>query len=123
MRTASAPAAIRLTPDRTQLDATGEDLSYILVEALDDKGTLCPLADNEIAFTVEGPARLAAAGNGDPMSLAVFTDSTHPLFFGRALLIVRSDFGKSGTVKVTATSEGLKAATVELQVSASSTGR
>jgi beta-galactosidase len=118
MRTAGAPVAIRLTPDRKQLSATGEDLSYILVEALDDKGTLCPLADNEIAFTVEGPARLAAAGNGDPMSLAVFTDSTHPLFFGRAVLIVRSDFGKSGPVKVTASSEGLKPATVELQVSA-----
>jgi beta-galactosidase len=118
MRTAGAPAAIRLTPDRTQLAASGEDLSYILVEALDDKGVVCPLADNEIAFTVDGPARLAAVGNGDPMSLAVFTDSTHPLFFGRAVLIVRSDFGETGPVKVTASSEGLKPATVELQVSA-----
>ena len=33
MRTAEAPAAIRLTPDRKELAATGEDLCYILVEA------------------------------------------------------------------------------------------
>ncbi|RPJ21140.1 MAG: DUF4982 domain-containing protein, partial [Planctomycetaceae bacterium] len=31
MRTAGAPAAIRLTPDRKELAATGEDLCYILV--------------------------------------------------------------------------------------------
>lgn len=115
MRTASAPAAIRLTPDRTQLAATGEDLSYILVEALDEKGTVCPLADNKIAFTVEGPARIAAVGNGDPMSLDIFTDNTHPLFFGRAMLILRTDLA-SGLVKVTAASDGLKPTTIELQV-------
>ncbi len=116
MRTAGAPASIRLTPDRTQLSDTGEDLSYILVEALDDKGTVCPLADNKIAFTIEGPATIAAVGNGDPMSLDVFTDSEHPLFHGKAMLIVRSLYGQSGTVKVTAASEGLKAATTELKV-------
>ena len=57
MRTAGAPAALRLTPDRKELAATGEDLCYILVEALDDKGTLCPLADNLVRFKVDGPGR------------------------------------------------------------------
>ncbi len=122
MSTASAPASIRLTPDRTQLDATGEDLSYILVEALDDKGTVCPLADNRITFSLQGPARIAAVGNGDPMSLDIFTDNTHPLFFGRAVLIVRTDFDKAGLVTVTAAADGLKSATVNLQISPVSLG-
>ena len=33
MRTAGEPAAIRLTPDRTTLSASGDDLCYVLVEA------------------------------------------------------------------------------------------
>ncbi len=63
MRTAGKPAAIRLTPDRGYLAATGEDLCYILVEALDDKGTLCPLANNSVRFEVEGPAEIALVGD------------------------------------------------------------
>ena len=42
MRTAGEPAAIRLTPDRKKLSATGEDLCYILVEAIDANGTFVP---------------------------------------------------------------------------------
>ena len=38
MRHAREPARLRLTSDRTRLAASGEDLAYILVEALDEKG-------------------------------------------------------------------------------------
>jgi beta-galactosidase len=115
MRTAGAPAAIRLTPDREQLSATGEDLCYILVEAVDEKGTLCPLADNLIRFKVDGPAEIAGVGNGNPLSLEPFQADTHKLFNGKAMLILRTKEGKSGEVRVTATSEGLTSATITLQ--------
>jgi beta-galactosidase len=105
--TAGEPAVIRLTADRTQLAATGEDLSYILVEAVDAKGTLCPLADNMIRFAVEGPARIAAVGNGNPLSLEPFQANYRKLFYGKAMLILRSVEGKSGTIRVTARADGL----------------
>jgi len=47
------------------LTAAGEDLCYILVEALDEKGTLCSLANSLIRFDVEGLADIAAVGNGN----------------------------------------------------------
>ncbi|GAG31358.1 unnamed protein product, partial [marine sediment metagenome] len=72
MRTAGEPAEIRLTPDRQEISATGEDLSYILVEAVDEDGTLCPLADNLIHFEISGPAEIAGVGNGNPLSLEPF---------------------------------------------------
>ncbi len=50
VRTAGAPAKLRLTPDRTELTATGDDLCYVLVEALDKDGVPCPLADNQVTF-------------------------------------------------------------------------
>ncbi len=115
MRTAGEPATIRLTPDRTRLSAMGEDLSYILVEALDKDGTLCPLADNSIHFAVEGPAQIAGIGNGNPLSLEPFQEPDHKLFYGKAMLILRSLDGERGRIRVTATSEGLKDGTSRLR--------
>ncbi len=115
MRTAGEPAAIQLTADRMQLAATGEDLCYILVEALDEKGTLCPLADNLIRFKVEGPAEIAGVGNGNPLSLEPFQANYRKLFYGKAMLILRTVEGKTGQVRVTAESNGLKSAEIIVQ--------
>lgn len=115
MRTAGKPAAIRLTPDRKELAASGEDLCYLLVEALDDKGTLCPLADNLIRFKVDGPAEIAAVGNGNPLSVEPFQADYRQLFYGKALLILRTKAGAGGAVHVTATSDGLNAGEVTVE--------
>jgi len=54
-----------MTSDRKEPAATGEDLCNILVEALDEKGTLCSLANSLIRFDVEGLAKIADVGNGN----------------------------------------------------------
>ncbi len=108
MRTAGEPAKIRLTPDRKELKASGEDLCYILVEALDEKGNPCPLADNLINFDIQGPAEIAGVGNGNPLSLEPFQANYRKLFYGKAMLILRTKEGLDGTVTVTATGEGLE---------------
>ena len=98
--------AIRLTADRKELTATGEDLCYILVEALDADGTLCPLADNPVRFKVEGPAEIAGVGNGNPLSLEPFQSDSRKLFYGKAMLILRTRERPAGRVRVTAESDG-----------------
>ncbi len=115
MRTAGAPAAIRLTPDRKEFTATGEDLCYVLVEALDDKGTLCPLADNLIRFKVDGPAQIAGVGNGNPMSIEPFQADYRKLFYGKAMLILRTRDGQAGIVRVAATSDSLTSGEITVQ--------
>jgi len=115
VRTAGKPAAIRLTLDRKDLNATGDDLCYVLVEALDDKGTLCPLADNLIRFKVDGPAEIAAVGNGNPLSLEPFQADYRKLFYGKAILILRTKAGEGGQVHVTAASDGLTSADLAVQ--------
>lgn len=111
-RTAGAPAALRLTADRRQLVAADDDLSYLLVEAVDADGNVCPLAQNEVRFHVEGAGEIAAVGNGDPLSLEPFQADHRKLFFGKALLIVRSLDGQPGEIKITARGEGLKSDTI-----------
>ena len=114
MRTAGPAASIRLTPDRTALAATGEDLSYILVEAVDAQGNPAPLADNLVQFEVQGPGEIAGIDNGDQTSYESFQGSRHKLFYGKAMLIVRTKEGQAGKIQVTAGADGLKAGTAAL---------
>lgn len=114
MRTADKPAVIRLTPDRNRLAATGEDLCYILVEALDANGTVCPLADNLIQFKVEGAGEIIGVDNGNPLSYEPFQADYRKLFYGKAILIIRTLEGKAGPIYVTAKADGLKEGKTEL---------
>ena len=116
IRTAGPAASIRLTPDHTTLAATGEDLSYILVEALDAQGNLAPLAENLVQFEVQGPGEIAGIDNGDELSLASFQDSRHKLFYGKAMLIVRAKEGQPGRIQIAARSQGLNAGAAALTV-------
>ncbi|MCB9249458.1 MAG: glycoside hydrolase family 2 protein [Ignavibacteriales bacterium] len=114
MKTADEPYSIRLTPDRTNISADGEDLSYILIEALDKNGNLCPLAENEIKIELNGNAEIAGVGNGNPQSLESFQSNKVKLFYGKAMLIVKSLRNKNGEIDVTASSDNLKNCNVHL---------
>jgi len=119
-RTAGPAAALRLRADRSRLDASGDDLCYVVVEAVDEQGNLAPNADNLVSFSLEGPAAIAGVGNGNPLSFEPFQASQRRLFFGKALVILRALQGQEGTIRLTASSEGLDSATVTAQAVSSS---
>ncbi len=107
IKTAGAPARVRLIPDRTQISANGEDLSFVTVRIEDKDGNLCPAADNLVRFKVEGAGAIAAVDNGNAATTESFQGDSRKAFSGMALLIVRSNRGKGGAIKVAAASEGL----------------
>jgi beta-galactosidase len=107
LRTAGAPVAIRATPDRSSIHADGTDLSYLLVEAIDKDGNLCPLASNRIDISLSGPGSIAGVGNGNPQSVDPFQATFVHLFYGKAMIILQSGKQK-GEIRVTASSEGIK---------------
>ncbi len=115
MRTAGEPAAIRLTPDVTELTAGGLDLCYVLVEALDEGGNLCPLADDMIHFELDGPAEIAGVGNGNPLSFEPFQADYRKLFYGKAMVILRTQKGKPGRITLRAMADGLTSAETSLR--------
>ena len=115
VRTAGEPARLRLTPDRTSLQSSGEDLCYVLVEAVDKDGNLCPLAMNQVSFKLGGPARIAGVGNGDHHFPAEFDTDNVRLFYGKAILIARTEEGSGGAIQVEATSPGLATARVTVR--------
>lgn len=121
LETAGAPAKIRLTADRKVLHADGEDLSFVTVEALDAQGRLQPNASNEVTFTISGPGRIMAVGNGDGRSTESYQGSQRALFHGRALVVVRTS-GTAGEIRLGASAAGMISDAVNIQTEPASEG-
>jgi len=102
--TSGNPVAIRLTADRTEINADGEDLALIRVEALDQQGRAIPTADMTISFTVAGEGKLIGVGNGDPNCQESDKEPRRSLFNGLAQAIVQSS-RTPGTIELEATAE------------------
>jgi beta-galactosidase len=110
VRTAGPAARVRLVPDRAKISADGQDLSFITVRIEDKDGNLCPLAANLVQFKVAGAGKIEAVDNGNAATTEPFQADKRTAFNGLALLIVRSRAGQAGRIQVSATSEGLAAA-------------
>jgi beta-galactosidase len=66
VETTGAPAAVQLTPDRSAINADGEDVSVFTVAVTDAQGRVVPVAENMIHFELSGPGKILGVGNGDP---------------------------------------------------------
>ena len=89
-RETTGPAvSIRLTADRTEINADGEDISVLKVEALDLEGRPVPTADNMVEFTISGPGKIIGVGNGDPNCQESDKEPKRSLFNGLAQVIVQ----------------------------------
>ena len=115
VRTAGAPAAIRLEYDGRRLKADGEDLAYVTVSIVDAEGNVCPLADNEVQFTVSGPGRFRACANGDPTNIEPFQGPSMHAFNGKLTAIVQSDAAQAGKMILSAASPGLSGGTLVIR--------
>jgi beta-galactosidase len=90
-RETTGPAAtIRLTADRNEINADGEDVVVIKVEGLDKEGRQVPTADNHIGFKVTGNGVFIGVGNGDPNCQESDKALNRSLFNGLAQIIVQS---------------------------------
>jgi beta-galactosidase len=119
MRTAAEPAKLVAEVDRNVIDADGYDLAFVTVRIEDVHGVTAPRADNRVRFTLDGPAELVATDNGNPTSFEPFQSPERHAFNGLVLGIIRSVAGETGTVTVTASSEGLESAVITLTTTAS----
>jgi beta-galactosidase len=114
LETASAPAKLRLTADRDIVQADGEDLSFVTVEALDAQGRLQPNAAQEVKFAISGPGTIAAVGNADGMSDASYQGDHRALYEGRALVVIRTAH-KAGKINLAASAEDLTPAAIAIE--------
>jgi beta-galactosidase len=120
VETTGAPTTVQLTPHRATIMADGADVSVITVQVNDAQGRLIPTAANEITFTLSGPGKIIGVGNGNPSShepeqfLEAAAVWRRRLFNGLAQIIVQST-REAGEIKLTASADGLAAATTVTQ--------
>jgi len=115
VRTAGPAAKLTAIPDRSDLAADGADLSFVTLSVRDRTGSLVPRASNVLRFSVTGPGEILAVDNGDPTSFEPFHSEQRKAFNGLCLAIIRTKPGQPGTVTLTAESEGLEAARINLK--------
>ena len=105
-RETTGPAvAIRLTSDRMEINADGEDVAILKVEALDKEGRAVPTAGNLIGFNISGEGKLIGVGNGDPNCQESDKEPKRSLFSGLAQVIVQSS-KRPGEIHIEAVKEG-----------------
>lgn len=113
MRTAGRQYSVRLTPESKRLLADGETCVFVQVDVVDTNGVRDPWANNRVSFNLTGPGKLLAVGNGNARGLDSFKDvSSHPLYYGKAVAIVRRNKGAKGPITLTSSAEGLLPAVV-----------
>jgi beta-galactosidase len=113
LNTAGAPARIELDADRTQLKASGQDLSFVFARVVDSNGVIVPTDKTEIKFEVDGAGNFVGADNGDMRDVTPYQSNLRQLRAGQALAIVGST-REPGTIRLKASVEGLPDATVEI---------
>ncbi|WP_404424796.1 beta-galactosidase GalB [Nibricoccus sp. IMCC34717] len=114
-RTTGSATRLRVMPDRLRLSADGRDLCFVKVEVVDERGELVPRAHLPLKFKIEGPAKIQAVDNGDPTSFELFQADRITSFNGLALVVLRSETGKSGRITLSVEAEGVAAARCEIE--------
>ena len=105
IRTAGAPAKIRLSKDYQ-----GKNTTFITAEVVDKDGNLCPWAEDQIYFIHEGDGKVLGTENGCQTSMENFKAPQRKAFFGKCMVVV------SGNGSITAKSPTLQSDVIQLKV-------
>ena len=121
--TVTTPGAVTklvATANVDKINANNSDLVYVEVDVTDANGTLKTTANNNITFTVEGPAEIAGVDNGDQATVRKYqneyvltskTTANINAYAGKALVILRAT-DKGGEITLNIASNGLEGQTI-----------
>jgi beta-galactosidase len=109
--TVGKPARLVLTPDRAQIHASSDDLSYVMATVVDDQGRTVPDATVPVRFSVSGNGALAAVGSANPKDVSSFRQLQKSTFHGACVAILRPT-GEPGSITLKAEAADLEPASV-----------
>jgi beta-galactosidase len=115
LRTAGPPAKIILTTDQSTLTNSWDDVAYVTATIVDANGTICPLANNNIQFSIEGAGVIEAVDNGNNASHDIYKATAYNAYRGVCVALIKGN-GGSGKVVVKAGAEGLSGGNVVINV-------
>jgi beta-galactosidase len=115
LKTTGSPAALKLTPDVPLLTTSRDDLAHVLVEVLDQHGSVVPDAVTQVSFNIRGAGQLLGVGNGNPHNIDSFQRPRRYTWHGQALAILRPA-ERPGILRLTASAPGLRPDSINLSV-------
>ncbi len=115
LATAGTAHRLRLTADRTEIAADGEDIASIEIGVLDAEGRPVYVSDASVDVAVSGAGSLAALDTGDLRDITPVQGGHRKLYEGRALAMVRAG-SAAGTITVRVSAPGLQTATATVTV-------
>jgi beta-galactosidase len=120
IQTTGKPVSLRITVDTSYASAGGrtggrqQKVALLHVDVIDAAGRVVPSADNVLIFSLSGDARLLATDNGNERDDHRFAAAQCAAFNGHAFAVIQ--YGPSGEVGLTVTSDGLNAVAVDLKL-------
>ena len=118
IKTSGRPYTLRATLLETETqprEAIAKPTFQILVEVLDEEGTLVKLADNMVNCRVQGPARLLGLENSDNSDMSRPKAPQRRVYQGYLVAYVQAVGDKEEPVTVTFTSPLIGEAVIELK--------
>ena len=114
LQTSGEAAKIKLTVDRKEILANGQDLSYVTIELTDKNGIIQSNAANSLQFKIKGPGVIAGVDNADLQDFDQYVGNSRKAWKGRALVVIRSTHNV-GDIKLTVSSPGLPEAVLNIK--------
>ncbi|TNJ43214.1 glycoside hydrolase family 2 protein [Tamlana fucoidanivorans] len=115
LQTASSPAKIKVTVDKTQLAANAYDVAHLVVQLIDKDGLPVKTTEQEIVFNIEGDVRLLGVDNGWNKSTQDFQTNKVLTHQGRCLAIVQAN-KSAGNVNIKVSAEGMEPQMVTIAI-------
>jgi beta-galactosidase len=118
VRSAGAPAAIRLVADRDTVTSVPGDVAQVSFEVVDAAGTVVPTDSSLVRLSVQG-GEIVAVETADLQDHDPYRSDRRRAFEGRGLVILRA--ARPGTLTLTAAANGLRGDRVTVAVRAGTT--
>lgn len=114
-KTAGKPAKIMLSTNKNTIKNIWDDVAFVQVTVTDDNGNVLPNADNLIKFETKGAGSVVAVDSADFNSHEPYQATTRKAFQGVCFALLKANLDR-GKINLKATSEGLKSASVQINV-------
>ena len=113
--TSGIPVEIDVKADRSILQDTKNDLSYVRIELVDKEGNIVSDQDCKVELSISGKGRILSAGNACPTDMESFRSLSPMTYKGRALAILQPKGGK-GCMRLTIKTEKYGKKTITINV-------
>lgn len=114
LQTAGDATKIKLSADRREILANGQDLSFITVEITDKDGIIQPNATNRLHFKINGSGVIAGVDNANIKDTDTYVSDTRKAWKAKVLVVIKSTHD-AGDIKLTVSSPTLEETAINIK--------